>query len=328
MMQQRLYLLLSFLLCLGLQAQNFSQGVISPANPQAVFPVKHQFHTGDTLRIVTWNVEHLVDSIDDPYVNNRIENSAQVKVEKMQLLARGLATLNADVVVLQEAESANAVQALRDAYFPDLGYQYITDARSRNWYQNVVIMSKLPLGEITSYGNVHTPVIFTEDGEDKFQSQEYINTRMWSCEVLVNDDYYLNITGLHLKAGRKDRDIAMRLGQIRFLKSALEKQVAANKKTKLLVLGDLNSLTNSEEISTLLNFGSKKVRLFDPLDHTVFTHPADQPSRRLDYILYNKNLAQDIIPQSCRVGQLFSPEEMRIISDHLPLQIDILCNKN
>jgi endonuclease/exonuclease/phosphatase family metal-dependent hydrolase len=151
---------------------------------------------------------------------------------------------------------------------------------------------------------------------------------MWSCEVLVNDDYYLNITGLHLKAGRKNRDIAMRLGQIRFLKSALEKQVAANKKTKLLVLGDLNSLTNSEEISTLLNFGSKKVRLFDPLENTVFTHPANQPSRRLDYILYNKNLAKDIIPQSCQVGQLFSPEEMRIISDHLPLQIDILCGKN
>lgn len=324
-MHQKIYLLFLALVSLSLSAQDYLQGVASPANAEAVFPVRHTFNTGDTLRIATWNVEHLVDSIDDPYVNNRIENSAEVKVEKMQLLARGLAAMNADVVVLQEAESANAVQALRDIYFPELGYYYITDARSRNWYQNVVIMSKLPLGEITSYGNVHTPVVFTEDGQEKFQSQDYINTRMWTCEVLVNEDYYLNLTGLHLKAGRKDRDKAMRLGQIRFLKTALAAKVAAKENTKIMVLGDLNSLSDSEEISTLLTFGPTSIRLFDPLPDTVFTHPANEPSRRLDYILYNKNLAADIIPGSTKVGQFFSPEQMRIISDHLPLQIDIIC---
>jgi endonuclease/exonuclease/phosphatase family metal-dependent hydrolase len=327
MMQQKLSLLLSLLLCLGLQAQNFSQGITSPANSFAVFPVKHSFNTGDTLRLATWNVEHLVDSIDDPYVNNRIENKAIIKPSKMELLAKGLALLNADVVVLQEAESANAVQALRDAYFPDLGYRYISDARSRNWYQNVVIMSKLPLGQITSYGNVHTPVAFSEDGEEKFQSQDYINTRMWSCEVLVNESYFINISGLHLKAGRKDRDKAMRLGQIRFLKKALEQFTKTNKKTKLVVMGDLNSLDDSDEIETLLNFGSKRVKLFDALGKSVYTHPSDQPSRRLDYILYNKNLAKDLIPSSCKVGQFFSAEEMREISDHLPVQIDILCGE-
>lgn len=327
MMHQKIYLLFLALVSLSLSAQDYLQGVASPANAEAVFPVRHTFNTGDTLRIATWNVEHLVDSIDDPYVNNRIENSAEVKVEKMQLLARGLAAMNADVVVLQEAESANAVQALRDIYFPELGYYYITDARSRNWYQNVVIMSKLPLGEITSYGNVHTPVIFTEDGQEKFQSQDYINTRMWTCEVLVNEDYYLNLTGLHLKAGRKDRDKAMRLGQIRFLKTALAAKVAAKENTKIMVLGDLNSLSDSEEISTLLTFGPTSIRLFDPLPDTVFTHPANEPSRRLDYILYNKNLAADIIPGSTKVGQFFSPEQMRIISDHLPLQIDIICRE-
>jgi len=324
-MHQKIYLLCLALVSLSLSAQDYSQGIASPANVEAVFPVRHQFNTGDTLRIATWNVEHLVDSIDDPYVNNGIENSAEIKVVKMQLLARGLATMNADVVVLQEAESANAVQALRDIYFPELGYYYISDARSRNWYQNVVIMSKLPLGEITSYGNVHTPVAFTENGQEKFQSQDYINTRMWSCEVLVNEGYFINITGLHLKAGRKDRDKAMRLGQIRFLKTALAAKMVANMNTKIMVLGDLNSLSDSEEISTLLNFGPTGVRLFDPLPSTVFTHPANEPSRRLDYILFNKNLAADVVPGSTQVGQFFSPEQMRTISDHLPLQIDIIC---
>ncbi len=326
-MPQKIYFLFAILISVSLNAQDYSQGITSPANAEAVFPVKHKFNTGDTLRIATWNVEHLVDSIDDPYVNNRIENAALVKVEKMQLLAEGLAQMNADVVVLQEAESANAVQALRDAYFPELGYYYITDARSRNWYQNVVIMSKLPLGEITSYGNVHTPVAFTEDGEEKLQSQDYINTRMWSCEVLVNESYYLNLSGLHLKAGRKDRDKAMRLGQIRFLKTALANKLAANKDSKIMVLGDLNSLSDSEEITTLLNFGPKTVRLQDPLAPTVFTHPANEPSRRLDYILYNTNLASDVISKSAQVGHFFSPEQMRLISDHLPVHIDILCTK-
>lgn len=294
----------------------------SPFNPAAVFPAKHQFDTGDTLRIMTWNVEHLVDDIDDPYVNSRKENAAEIDSAKMILLAKALKMAAADVVVFQEAESANAVEALRDSFFADLGYTYITDARSRNWYQNVVIMSKLPLGRISSYGNVHTPIVFEELGEMTYQTQNYINTRIWTCELVVNPNYGIYLSGAHLKAGGGERNRAMRLGQIAYWQKEMERQLRADADANILLVGDLNSYRDGPEIEALLNYPHPQVQLFDPLDPSINTHPADNPSRRLDYMLYNQNLANEVIYNSCHVFQPFSPEQMRVISDHLPVIID------
>ncbi len=312
------YLLLPF----GLWAQQ------SPFNQAAVFPEKHNYQTGDTLRIMSWNVEHLIDHLDDPYVNNKRENEGKVEPEKMQLLTKALKLASADVVVFQEAESANAIEALQDSFFPDLGYRYFADARSRNWYQNVVIMSKLPLGKITSYGNVHTPVEFEKEGEKIYQTQNYINTRLWTCELLVNENYGLYFSGAHLKAGGGDRNRSMRLGQIAYWQMEMERLLKADPQANVMLLGDLNSYRDGLEIAALLDYEIAQVKMIDPLDPAVNTHPADQPKKRLDYILYNQNLAGEVISGSTKVFKPFSPEEMRKISDHLPLIIDIQPSKN
>lgn len=308
------FLLLPF----GIIAQN------SPFNPAAVFPAKHQFDTGDTLRIMTWNVEHLVDSHDDPYVNNKKENAAEVNPVKMQQMASVLALAKADVVVLQEAESANAIEALSEAYFNDLGYTYFADARSRDWYQNVVIMSKLPLGRISAYGNVHTPVEFEKDGEKIYQTQNYINTRLWTCELLVNENYGIYLNGAHLKAGGGERNRSMRLGQISYWQKEMERILQSDASANILLLGDLNSYRDGAEIEALLNYEHPQVKLQDPLDPKVNTHPADAPKKRLDYLLYNQNLSEEVIANSAAVFKPFGPEEMRQVSDHLPVLIDIL----
>lgn len=313
---KKLWLLILFPIALSAQK--------SPLNPYAVFPAKHSFDTGDTLRIMTWNVEHLIDGYDDPYVNNGRENEALIKPEKLQLLAQGLKLAQADVVVLQEAESANAVEALRDSFFSDLGYTYIADARSRDWYQNVVIMSKLPLGRITAYGNVHTPVVFTEEGEDKYQTQNYINTRMWTCEVVVSEDYALYLNGAHLKAGGGERNKAMRLGQIDYLKYEMNRLLKAEPEANIILLGDLNSYADGPELARLKSDKDGLLPLIDPLAPEVNTHPADKPFRRLDYILLNRQAHDELLEGSVKVFTPFSPEEMRIISDHLPVMADFL----
>jgi len=296
----------------------------SPFNSEAVFPARHTYSTGDTLRIMTWNVEHLVDELDDPYVNNGRENNGEIKPEKMKLLAQALKMAGADVIVFEEAESANVVEALRDSFFPDLGYQYVADTRSRNWYQNVVILSKLPIGKMISYGNVHTPVVFEEDGESKYQTQNYINTRMWTCELLVDSTYGLYLSGVHLKAGGGNRNEAMRMGQLRYWQKEMEQLLKANPEADIILLGDLNSYRDGNEIKMLLEDSRPLVKLQDPIAPEVNSHPADAPSHRLDYILYNQNLIDQIIPESAQVLSPFSPAEMRTISDHLPLILDLL----
>lgn len=302
-------------------------GQQTPFNSKAVFPAKHEFNTGDTLRIMTWNVEHLVDAYDDPYVNNRKEDAAEVDSAKMMMLAQALKLANADVVVLQEAESANAIEALRDQYFPELGYTYISDARSRNWYQNVVIISKLPIGRMVAYGNVHTPVEFEKEGAKVYQTQNYINTRIWTCELIVNEGYGIYISGAHLKAGGGDRNRSMRLGQIAYWQMEMERLIAAEPQAKLMLLGDLNSYRDGPELEALLDYWNAGVQMHDPIDPAVNTHPADNPRKRLDYILYNGNLKTDIISESAQVFLPFDLSEMRQISDHLPVMVDILVAK-
>lgn len=321
----RHFLTLLFLgLWFGACAQNpAAEARLSPIHQGVVFPAKFEASPKSVIRVMTWNVEHLVDSLDDPYVRNRREDQAQIDSLKMQSIAAVLASADADLVILQEAESANAVEAAAKQWFPELEYRYFADARSRNWYQNVVIMSKFPLGVMYSYGQVHTPLSFEEEGKTVYQTQDYINTRMWACDVLVSEEYALLVMGLHLKAGRKARDIAMRLGQIQFLKGQIASFEKSYRRPHILVAGDLNATPESEELLALTQNSRKAGRLLDPISNSALSHPADEPSRRLDYLLCNPRLAKNILPESAVVFSPLEAHVMRQASDHLPLILDI-----
>ncbi|HEY0177717.1 MAG TPA: hypothetical protein VGC08_15140, partial [Pedobacter sp.] len=57
----------------------------------------------------------------------------------------------------------------------------------------------------------------------------------------------------------------------------------------------------------------------DTIDPKVFSHPSNAPGRRLDYILVNENMNKEILDGGAKVVQFFSPDTMRVISDHLPV---------
>jgi endonuclease/exonuclease/phosphatase family metal-dependent hydrolase len=154
--------------------------------------------------------------------------------------------------------------------------------------------------------------------------QNLVNNRMWSVDVLVNPGFSFMLTGVHLKAGRSDRDIAMRKGQIEFLKGQFERFTKEYKKTPIMVLGDFNCTPESDEFGLLMS-GKKNQRLIDPIaDPMVFSHPADNPRWRIDHILVNKEMEKLLVPGSVKVlGDLFEKESMRKASDHLPLIAEI-----
>jgi endonuclease/exonuclease/phosphatase family metal-dependent hydrolase len=59
------------------------------------------------------------------------------------------------------------------------------------------------------------------------------------------------------------------------------------------------------------------------------THPADNLKRRLDYILVNANMQPELINGSSKVPMLLPAEQMRVISDHLPVVADFVTeNRN
>jgi endonuclease/exonuclease/phosphatase family metal-dependent hydrolase len=296
----------------SITTEDFRKGIVTPNDYEDI--------TGDTLKILSWNVEHFIDSHDNPYTQNKRENSGERMEDRVSLLVEALKIADADIVVLQEFEHVQFLKQIADDSLSNMGYQFFADNESINWYMNVVVMSRVPLGIIYGYGAVTTPVEFTDEetGEKKYQTQSMLNTRLWSIDVLVNNEYSFLLTGVHLKAGRGARNEAMRLGQIKFLKGQYERFLKENPKRNILVVGDFNATPESKEFQFMLD-GNSPVKFIDNLPDNAFTHPADAPKWRIDYILPNQNMQAELVENSLEIKYFFDKEKQRKLADHLPL---------
>lgn len=279
----------------------------------------------DTLKILSWNVEHFVDDFDNPYIdNNREDNPPENMEERREMFAEVLRIANADIVVLQEFESDSYAKQLAENYFPELGYQVFAGHESPDWYMNVVVMSRIPLGIFHSYATASTPIAGEVDDDGNPASQAFTNNRMWTVDVLVNPEYNFALSGVHLKAGRGERNENWRIGQMDLLRSHYATILASQPQRNILAVGDFNSTPDSRELLHFLGEGSD-VEFIDPLAGTdTYSHPADSAFWRIDHILPNTNISNEIVPGSVEVNYYFSPDSMASIADHLPITIEII----
>jgi len=283
----------------------------------------------DTISVVTWNVEHFVDEYDNPYIDNDRENEPSDDLpERRKLLAEALIDLNADIVVFQEIESASYVQAIAEEYFEGMGYRYFTSRESNDWYMNVVVMSRIPLGLLHSYANADTFILGEEDDDGNPAAQNFTNNRMLSVNVHVNPGYIFLLTGLHLKAGRGERNEGWRIGQINLLREHYSMITSMDPDANILVTGDLNTIPGDREFIQLLG-ANTDLTFIDPLAGVQsYTHTADDPQRQLDHILPNDAMMQDLVPGSAEVAMPFDAATMRFISDHLPVVAKFVTTTN
>lgn len=279
----------------------------------------------DTVKVLSWNVEHFVDDIDNPYIDNDRENNPPEDMEeRRRLFVKILKKADADIVVLQEFESDSYAQKLAEEYFPELGYQIFAGHESYDWYMNVVVMSRIPLGIFQSYATSNTPIIGQTDDEGNPASQAFTNNRMWTTDVLVKPDYSFALTGVHLKAGRGERNENWRMGQINLLKSHYQQLLYLDPQKNILVVGDFNSTPDSREFQSFLG-DSSSVEFIDPLAGTgIFSHPADSAFWRIDHIIPNTNMYPELVDNTVMVNYFFSPDSMDMVADHLPLTARII----
>ncbi|MEM6845937.1 MAG: endonuclease/exonuclease/phosphatase family protein [Bacteroidota bacterium] len=309
-------------------ASDQAQSVTSLPNSVIATPEDYIYPDDSIFRVLSWNVEHFVDPYDNPYIDNKRENvPPQNMPQRVHLLVEALRKADADIVVLQEFEGANYLKKLAYDSLNDMNYRFFADIPSHGWYMNVVLMSRFPLGLITGYGAATTPLpdYTTEDGG--YETQNNINTRMWSIDVFPQEDYAFSLTGVHLKAGGGARNIAMRKGQINLLVAQFNRWLAEDPARNMLVAGDFNAFLGSEEIALFTDNASLKNPFLDLIDPAVFSHPSDAPTRRLDYMLVNQNMAHEVVPGTVEVKYFFPPDSMRMISDHLPTVGQFYCRE-
>jgi len=294
-------------------------------------PEGFSYPAGDRLRVATWNAEHFVDSYDNPYIDaGREDDPPDSMRARRERFAEVVRRLDADVLVLQEFESAAYAERLAEERFPEMGYEFFAATESRDWYMNVVLMSRVPLGVVESYASVTTPIPGQTTDEGEPAAQNFTNNRLWTTDVLARPGYTFTLAGLHLKAGPDERDAAWRTGQIRFLRSQLTDLIHARPKANVLVAGDLNSLPSSPELELLLSGedGDDGPRLINPLaGRETLTHPAGNRQRQLDYLLVNEAMQPELADGSARVASPLAPGAQAATSDHLPVVATVVADE-
>lgn len=278
----------------------------------------NSYKTGDTIGIMAFNTENFIDEKDNPYINNRSEDDgAKDTSNKEKVFVEIIKKANAAIVMVSEFETVAYLREMNQKY--NLGYIYFASSESQTWYQNTMIMSKVPIGTFRSYGSVYSPLPGEMDQQGKPATQTNINARMWIAEVWPTADLRIYLCGVHLKAGRNRSDTATRTGQVQLLKGEFARIMKEYKKAPILMAGDFNATPESVEFKLLLS-GNKRTKLIDPLDGTtVFSHPANNPRWRIDHMIYNKNLEPMIVKGSTGPVYILSKPEMAKFSDHLPL---------
>ena len=116
-----------------------------PPEPTAgmALPPDYDYPDNDTVRVATWNLEHFVDGYDNPYIDAEREDRPEAAIEgRVRLATRALQRLDADLVVLQEAEGEAFLQTLAEEHLDDLGYRFATSVESPSWYMNVVLLGQ------------------------------------------------------------------------------------------------------------------------------------------------------------------------------------------
>jgi endonuclease/exonuclease/phosphatase family metal-dependent hydrolase len=286
----------------------------------------YDYPPGDTVRVATFNLEHFVDLYDDPYIDAERESApdAEALRQRHRLFVDALRAMDADVVSLQEVEGEGEIRALLDSLAPDLGYRFVASADDADWYMNVVVISRLPLGPVTSFADAATPIPgFTAD-DGAPEATDLASHRMIAVDVYARPDYAFTLLAAHLKAGRGDRNEAWRTGQAALFHAWLGQRFgAAAPEANVLLAGDLNAIPGTPSFDALLNASGDygPVRLSDPLPGAgAFTHPADDPQRRLDHVLPSAGAAPEVIGVEVPLP-IRAPARL---SDHLPVVMTLV----
>lgn len=286
-----------------------------------------------SFTVATYNVAWLTDEYNNPYIEAENEDDTNRTTEdRLEAVADVIEELDADIVVLQEVESVPFAIEFAKEHLEDAGYKYITGSDSPTWIQNVIVMSRFPLGVQYTYTNVTTPIGgFLDENTGRPDSQSFTNNRLVAVDVLVDDDYTVTVFGVHLKASPGDKNEAWRLGQIDFLRGQMQRFLAERPDANMVVVGDFNCAPDSPEFRRLAAPANGTPLLVDlatdPQAPALRTHFSREDaeagnyvaSRRIDFVLPNANLAREYVPGSLKTAAPLPMGEMYKASDHLPV---------
>lgn len=234
------------------------------------------------IRVVTYNIHKGIGGVDRRY--------------RLERVITTLRQYNADIILMQEVDdmvprSGNHRQV--DIIGDALGMRYLAFQRNvkltQGHYGNA-ILSRYQLSEIKSI-DLSLPL------------KKRRQALLVHCRPSNHRQRKLVIVNCHLGLAGFERNIQLR----KILNSNLLKHI--NKKTPLIIGGDLNDVWNTLGKKVMTPEG------FESVSKKIYTFPAVMPIRCLDYIYYRGDL-------TCQHSFSGHTKMARQASDHLPLIAD------
>ncbi|HVU09086.1 MAG TPA: endonuclease/exonuclease/phosphatase family protein [Verrucomicrobiae bacterium] len=252
----------------------------------------------ETFRVATYNVENYLDV---PTESRRFVKSDEAKAK----VRESIEAMKPDALALEEMGTTNALMELRASLkaegqnFPF--WEWIEGADTNI---HVAVLSKFPI----TVRHPHTNEEFLLDGHRFRVERGFAEVKI---QVATNFDSTLIVA--HLKSRRPvpNADQAEeRLGEARVLRGIVDEHFKTNPNAKLIVLGDLNDLQNSDPTKEIIGHG--KFKLIDtrpaerngdntpnPTPHyaprnVTWTHyyGVEDTYSRIDYILLSPAMAR------------------------------------
>ena len=281
------------------------------------------------VRLASYNMLNLFDHVDDPALSGENEDITQATpAERCTALAEAIRRLDADILVLQEIESREALAWFRDTYLKGLGYDHLEsfDAEYARGVEQSVL-SRFPLKDAR---------LLDKPSGDGFRYQR-IPIR---ATAVLPGGYELVVIGIHHKAGG-DAFNDQREAEAARIISAVKAEIASNPARNLAVVGDFNATATKEARKMYDRAGLRnsydwrpwiegKVTA-DQIRDRFITH---ESGRAIDFILVSESLANELVPDSYFVLSTLHPGDAYDwrtdkapaghASDHYPVAVDLI----
>lgn len=276
----------------------------------------------DTFRVATYNVENylLQPTESRPFVKSP---EARAKVRE------SIRALNPDVLALEEIGGSDTLMELRSslkADGSDFPYWELVSGEDTNIH--VAVLSKLPIVA----RRPHTNETYLLDGR-----RFHVSRGFAEVDIRAAPDFTFTLIAAHLKSRRpvpEADEAEQRFQEAKILRGIVNQDFAANPNSKLIVLGDLNDVKDSDSTKEIIGRGRFKLTDTRPAERNGDNAPAENSwfdprnitwteyygkedtYSRIDYILLSPALARDWVRSGTYVLML---PNWGVASDHRPI---------
>ena len=280
------------------------------------------FADAETFRVATYNVEN--------YLDQPTETRPHIKsAEAKEKIRESIKAMNPDVIALEEMGTTNALLELRASLKADgLDFPFWEHVSGADTNIHVAVLSKFPIVA----RHPHTNDEFLLDGK-RFR----VERGFAEVEIQATTNFTFTLIAAHLKSQLQipNADEAEeRLGEANVLRGIIDERFKENPNAKLIILGDLNDLKNSDPIKKIIGRGRFKLTDTRPAERNgdnsfveniyheprnvtwTYFYGADDTYSRIDYILLSPAMARNWITNETYALTI---PNWGIGSDHRPI---------